>query len=166
LVGCELAKPAAAVQHTVQVSEAEAIPAGFEPFVGRSSFAQAWQPLYVRTPTPRHSWGLHVRDQHCNSRGIAHGGLITTLADNAMGIAAERRDASSRRAAISGVVTAHLDVDFLAPAVLGSWLLFRASCDSTQGSLRFAACTVLESATLVARISGLYRVLGQRQPAA
>ena len=48
-------------------------------------------PLYERDDGRGLVFGLRVLEHHCNRRGFAHGGLLVTLADVALGKAAERR---------------------------------------------------------------------------
>lgn len=60
---------------------------------------------------------MYLAPAHCNSRGLAHGGVIAALADNAMGLtyAAALTDTS-------GVVTLSLNVDYVAKGAVGAWL--------------------------------------------
>ena len=55
---------------------------------------------------------LEVEDQHLNAAGIAHGGIVFTLADFAMGLAAH----SHGRMA----VTLGADISFFSPGKIGS----------------------------------------------
>jgi acyl-coenzyme A thioesterase PaaI-like protein len=147
--------------------DAAQVPAGFEPYVGRSSFADGWRPLYQRLSHGAVEIGLFLGPPHCNSRGIAHGGLIMTLADNAMARAVERAaeprplaPAEPRPlAAVSSVVTVHLDVDFVLPGEVGQWLVLAATSTSAGRSLRFAQCSVTAGGELAARASGIYRAV-------
>ena len=61
------------------------IPAGFEPHFRKSPFTDPWEPLYSRRTETSVSLGLRLARSHTNSRGLIHGGLIASLADNAMG---------------------------------------------------------------------------------
>jgi uncharacterized protein (TIGR00369 family) len=139
--------------------DAAQVPAGFEPYVGRSSFADGWQPLYQRLSHGSAEIGLFLGPQHCNSRGIAHGGLIMTLADNAMGRAVERAAQPRPVAPVSTVVTVHMDVDFILPGEIGQWLVFAAASTSAGRSLRFVQCSVTAEGELAARASGIYRAV-------
>ena len=50
----------------------------------RSPLTEPWEPLFSRKEARKVVMGLHVREAHCNSRGLLHGGLIAALADNAI----------------------------------------------------------------------------------
>jgi acyl-coenzyme A thioesterase PaaI-like protein len=60
---------------------------GFERHFRQSLLTELCEPLYSKRDGERFHLGLHVDRPHCNSRGKAHGGFISALADNAMGIA-------------------------------------------------------------------------------
>ena len=61
-------------------------PEGFAPHFRKSPVTDAWEPLYSRKQDGVVQIGLTIRAAHCNSRGLPHGGVIATLADNAMGL--------------------------------------------------------------------------------
>ena len=62
------------------------IPAGFEPHFRKSPFSDPWEPLYSKRTDKAVSMGLRLGKAHTNARGFIHGGLIASLADNAMGL--------------------------------------------------------------------------------
>lgn len=52
----------------------------------RSGFLDLVGPLFVDDTDPRTpAYGLRLGEQHTNSRGGVHGGVLTTLADVALG---------------------------------------------------------------------------------
>ena len=61
------------------------IPAGFEPHFRKSPFTDPWEPLYSKKTDKAVVIGLRLAKAHTNGRGLIHGGLIASLADNAMG---------------------------------------------------------------------------------
>jgi acyl-CoA thioesterase len=61
---------------------------------------------------------LVVSDQHLRTRGIAHGGLVATLMDTALGWAA-----GSKAPDGLDVVTAQLNINFIRPARPGELLI-------------------------------------------
>jgi len=63
-----------------------AVPDGYSPYLRKSPLIEPWEPLYSKQLPDRVVIGLEVRRVHCNSRGLVHGGLISALADNAMGL--------------------------------------------------------------------------------
>ena len=61
-------------------------PPGFEPLFRTSPFLDTVGPLfYRRDPERGLVIGLRIAEKHANARGIAHGGLLLTLADIALG---------------------------------------------------------------------------------
>jgi len=96
---------------------------------------------------------VRVAPPHLNARGVVHGGLISALADNAMGYSCAAR---FERA---GMVTVHLSVDFLEPVALGQWLAFGGSVIKTGKTLCVAQCTITADGVQVARADATFRVI-------
>ena len=99
--------------------ETLSIPPGFERHYRQSPVTDPWEPLYSRKAEGAVVIGLVAEATHTNSRGFVHGGLISALADNAMGLSCGHvlGDGSS-------LVTVNLTVDFLGVARIGQWLEF------------------------------------------
>ena len=95
------------------------IPAGFERHDRRSPVTDPWEPLWRRVSGDTVVLGVRAGPAHTNSRGFVHGGLISALADNAMGLSCARRLGD-----LSSLVTVNLTVDFLGSALTGQWLEF------------------------------------------
>ncbi len=68
--------------------------------------------------------GIRVAEGHLNARGAAHGGLVVTMADVALGYNASfvgvRKRAGAAPTAL--LTTANLSVDFPGGARLGDWV--------------------------------------------
>ena len=91
---------------------------------------------------------------HTNSRGMVHGGLISALADNAMGLSCAHRlgpDAS--------LVTVNLALDFLGAAKIGQWLEFDTVFVKPGSTLAFAQAFVTADGEPCARANGTFRVV-------
>ena len=69
---------------------------GFTPHERKSPLTEPWEPLYSRLAGDRVILGLRAADPHTNSRGFVHGGLISALSDNAMGLSCARANAIFR----------------------------------------------------------------------
>lgn len=109
------------------------IPEGFTPHFRKSPLTDPWEPLYSRVTDAAVIIGLRAGPQHCNSRGAVHGGLISALADNAMGLScAKQHDVPL------GVVTVSLHLEFLKAAKQGQWLEFITSYTKIGRSIDFA----------------------------
>ena len=129
-----------------------AVPEGFQPHPRKSGFTAPWEPIYQRPHEQGLSLGLRAGDAHANSRGFVHGGLISTLCDNAMGLSC-----AGALGGIKGLVTVNLSMDFLGTARVGQWLEVRASVTRTGRTLSFAETRVFADDTLCARGSGVFK---------
>jgi uncharacterized protein (TIGR00369 family) len=138
------------------------LPAGFEPFAGAGPFFSVLGPLYRRrTEDGRSVLGLRVAAQHANHIGVAHGGMLTTLADGALGINLSRHPRYNRP-----LVTVNLNTDFLSSAQLGEWLEARVEFRRLGGRLAFADCLISAGERLVLRATGVFAVADTgRKPA-
>lgn len=136
----------------------DTIPQGFAPHTRHSPLTTPWQPLYARPDGHHVQLGLRVRDAHCNGRGFAHGGLISALADNAMGLSAVAAARAEGAAQLAGAVTVSLVLDFMASASVGQWLEFRPVVLRHGRTLAFTECHVLADGQLAARASATFRL--------
>ena len=109
------------------------IPAGFKPLFRTSPFLDALGPFYYRREGTALVIGLRIADKHANARGTAHGGLLLTLADIALGYAA----AFSQEPPLS-LTTAHIDADFAGGAKVGDWVEARVDIQRIGSRLVFA----------------------------
>ena len=137
-----------------------AVPAGFERHDRRSAVTDPWEPIYRRLAGDTVILGLRAGAAHCNSRGFVHGGLISTLADNAMGLSCVRRLGE-----VSSLVTVSLTVDFLGSALTGQWLEFDTVFVKPGGTLCFTQAFVTADGQPCARANAVFRVV-KKQAAA
>ena len=119
------------------------IPAGFEPHFRKSPLTDAWEPLYSKREPESVTLGFVAGEQHSNSRGFVHGGLLTALADNAMGLSCgiQLEDAGlvslSLRSGISGYQSGQINL-FCAELRLRRW-------KSRGSSQRHFRCSFLKT---------------------
>lgn len=135
------------------------IPDGFERHFRTSPFTNPWEPLYSRQEARKVIIGVRLDERHCNSRGFVHGGLIASLADNAMGLSTGAALRAEGRDSIKGLVTVSLTTDYLDSAQTGSWLEVDTHFVKTGGSLCFTDCLVLADGEPVARASASFKLL-------
>ncbi|WP_213272730.1 PaaI family thioesterase [Hyphomonas sp.] len=136
-----------------------AIPEGYSPHFRKSPFTDPWEPLFSRTQAREVSIGLVLSQAHCNSRGLVHGGLIASLADNAMGLSCMAALQEEGRGAPGGLVTITLGTDYLGPARIGQWLATDTHFVKTGGSICFADCLLRADGVPVARAGATFKVL-------
>lgn len=130
-----------------------AVPPGFEPHFRHSPLTDPWEPLYSRRSENAVILGLRVAPPHTNARGLAHGGLISALADNAMGLSCVRQLGGA-----PGLLTVGLSVDFLGVAKLGQWLEFDTVFTKLGTTLCFAQAFVTADGAPCARANATFRV--------
>lgn len=131
------------------------IPQGFERHFRQSPLTDPWEPLYSRRDGDCLLLALHVDRPHCNARGMAHGGLISALADNAMGLACVLAAGGDG----SGAVTASLGIDFVSSAKPGQWLEVTAEPTKVGRTLAFAQARITADGELIATASAVFRML-------
>lgn len=135
------------------------VPKGFERHFRRSTLTDPWEPIYSQKRDDRLQIGLLVADAHCNSRGLAHGGLIATLADNAMGLTCGLALMKAGRDVRKGLVTVSLNIDYLGSANIGQWLVIDPEPIKMGGSICFVRAIVRADDTAVATASATFKAL-------
>ncbi len=130
------------------------IPQGFTPHFRKSPLTDPWEPLYSKADDKSVALGFFAAEQHTNSRGFVHGGLLSALADNAMGLSC-----AVQHDAVGGLVTVNLSVDFLGTAQLGQWIEVNSPFTKTGRTLDFAQAFVTADGTVCARANATFRVL-------
>lgn len=132
------------------------IPNGFEPHFRKSGFTEPWEPLYSYRDGKFFRLGLYIGEAHSNSRGFVHGGLISTLADNTMGLSCAMQFED-----IGGLVTVNLNTDFISSGQKGEWIQFDALPIKTGKRLCFAECRVTADNRLIARSNATFNVMNK-----
>jgi uncharacterized protein (TIGR00369 family) len=132
-------------------------PAGWVKHDRTSPLTAPWEPIFARRDERTVSLAVEVREPHCNARGLAHGGLVCALADNAMGlsaIAAARADGLDPK----GALTVSLSVDFVDAARPGDLIEVRPVVIRVGRTLAFVECRVACGDRTVARGSATFRM--------
>jgi uncharacterized protein (TIGR00369 family) len=134
------------------VSEAADIPPGFKSFQrGNSPFLSLLGPLYARSEGSGIVIGLRIEEKHLNTRQVAHGGMLVTLADSALGIVI----AMSRTPPLP-MVTVGLSTDFADVAREGDWVEARVDVQRMGRRLAFASCHLWIGERRILRASGIF----------
>ena len=134
------------------------IPEGFEPHFRKSPFTDPWEPLYSKKTDKSVSIGLRLARQHTNSRGLIHGGLITSLADNSMGYSCGQAMGWT-----TSFVTVSLAVDYIGSAQIGQWLAVECEVIKTGSTLCFAQSLIKADNVAIARANGTFRVVPKKE---
>jgi uncharacterized protein (TIGR00369 family) len=105
--------------------------------------------------------GMVLEDGHANGRGVAHGGMLATLIDHALGMTVSR--------ALGGGVplaTISLDLQFVAAALPGEFLEARGNVIRKTSSLIFIRGGIFVGEREVLSAAGIWKVLGPPRPRA
>ena len=123
------------------------VPADFSLHTRSSAVTRPWEPIYFAQDGASIRLGLVIGEAHCNSRGILHGGVIATLADNAMGLTAGLVAGHARQ-----FVTTALSLDYFGVGKIGQWL--QITPRAVGGGRRSAVIDAIVSADGVAIARG------------
>ena len=136
------------------MTDALTLPEGFSRHYRRSPLTDPWEPLFSRKAEGAVAIGFHAEAAHTNSRGFVHGGMITALADNAMGLSC-----GEQLKGRPSLLTVSLAVDFLGTARLGQWVEVRPQVVRTGSTLCFAEATITADGEPCAKAHATFRVL-------
>jgi len=147
------------------------IPEGFEPVKSGTPFVDLVGPFYFKEESNVVAIGLRLEEKHCNSAGTAHGGLIATMADIALGnsighasISDEEReqwrsDGYELKRNPVHRVTVSMTIDYAGFAKAGDWIETHFDIQKLGKSLSFANAYLENDGDRIARASGVYRNL-------
>jgi acyl-coenzyme A thioesterase 13 len=127
-------------------------PAGFEPLFRSSPFLDTVGPFFYRKePDGGFVVGLRVLPKHANARGSAHGGLLLTLIDVALGYrAAFSQDPPA------ALTTASVTADFVGTAKLGDWVEAHVDVQKVGSRLAFANAFLMVNGERLVRASAVF----------
>src|ERR1051325_1810082 len=108
-------------------------PAGFEPLFRTSPFLETIGPLFYRKDGDGFVVGLRILPKHANARGGAHGGLLMTLLDIALGYCSGLSQNPPAK-----LTTASLVADFVGAPKVGDWVEAHVDVQKVGGRLAFA----------------------------
>jgi uncharacterized protein (TIGR00369 family) len=141
------------------ITQAIAPPPGFVRHYRQSPLTDPWEPLYSCKTAESVRIGLWADTAHTNSRGFVHGGLISALADNAMGLTCGLSIEGG-----PGLVTVNLAVDFLGSARKGQWLEVQPRAVRNGATLCFADAVVTADGKVCARANATFMVVKRPPP--
>ena len=98
--------------------------------------------------------GLKIEQRHLNAAGTAHGGLLASIADHAIGRAVNEALEDA------GAVTVSLTTDYIGAVDEGDFVEARTHVDRLGGSLAFADCAISVDGKDVVRARAVFAVLG------
>ena len=131
------------------------IPDGYAPYERVSPFTAPWFPLYSRMTEAQVQLATHLREAHCNRRGLIHGGFIAAVADNAMGLSLGRVLQGKGRE-VKGIVTLNLATDYLGMAKVGQWFETDSRVLKAGRTTGFVECHLLADGAVIARANATF----------
>ncbi|GGC06716.1 PaaI family thioesterase [Pseudoduganella buxea] len=130
------------------------VPPGFERIKRGGPFVAGLGELYYRRNGADIVIALRVTQRHTNMRGIAHGGLLASLADTALGIGLTLWCDGKQ-----SFVTVSLTTDFLAAARPGDWVEAHVQVERIGGRVAFAGCHLEAGGKRLLRATGVFAVM-------
>ena len=127
--------------------------ADFARWPRRSPFADAAGPLLFRRDADGLTFATRVEERHANAGGFAHGGMLSTFADLALGYAAALTTDPPTQ-----LRTVGLTVDFIAAVAIGDILIATPHVLRVGSRLAHATAVLLVEEAPVARASATLSV--------
>ncbi|MBD8627072.1 PaaI family thioesterase [Oxalobacteraceae sp. CFBP 8753] len=140
-------------------SVAPSAPPGFERLNRGGPYMANLGELYCRRGEGEIVFAMRIEDKHTNMRGIAHGGMLASLADSALGLGltlyCEGRQS---------FVTVNLSTDFIDAARPGDWVEAHVEVQKMGKRMAFANCFLQVGARRILRASGVFAVMNALSP--
>ena len=131
-----------------------AIPDGFRPAAVLGDFIAFNGPLYGRWTGEKLLVGFRVEQRHTNPLGMCHGGMLATFAD--MMLPCTVMYMADREPRF--LPTISLQIDYLGPALLGTWVQGEAQVLRTTRNLLFGQGLVTADGIPALRFSGIFKL--------
>lgn len=137
--------------------ESAVVPEGFARFARSSPFLDLLGPVFHRSTGEAEIYALRIEPRHLNSRGTAHGGVLATLCDVALGYGTAYTESPPLP-----LSTVQLCTDFFAPVALGEWLEVHVAVERVGRQLAFAGCHLVAGGQKI----GVAKAIFSRPPVA
>jgi uncharacterized protein (TIGR00369 family) len=136
------------------------IPEGFRRLDAGGPYFRQMGPVYTRQSDAGTAIvALRVAPNHLNIQGISHGGMLTTLADSALGM-----NLSMARGRRGAQVTVSMTADFLSGAREGEWLEAHVVITRIGKRLAYANCDLKVGDRQVLRSSAVFALVERPLP--
>ena len=135
------------------------IPAGFMAIEHTGHYLTQLGPFHWKKADGKLIVGLRIEERHTNSRGIAHGGMLATLADSALGIVLY-----NSRTPPQPIVTVSLTTDYIESALPGDWVEAHVDILRIGNRLAYANCHLHVGGRRILRASGVFALMPEAKP--
>lgn len=127
---------------------------GWQVISNNTPFGDLVGPI-MRSPDAPPRFGFVVAPKHLNRAGHLHGGMMMTLADNAMAITAREATGSKRHATIE------VNIQFVGSVRLGDFVEAHPEVVRPTRSVVFMQAKIFVGARVVATTNGIWKLLDQ-----
>ena len=131
-----------------------AIPEGFEPIFMVENFTTLIGPLYSKRD-PEHPnlfrLGFRATEAQLNREGVIHGGMLATVADQAIGI-----NMAYGSGQLNDVLTVSLSIEYISGALVGDWIESHPVVHKANGRTRFGGCQLYADDRLLLTASAVF----------
>jgi len=135
------------------------VPAGFERLKRGGPYMANLGDLYCSREGGAIIIGMRISENHTNMRGIAHGGMLASLADSALGLGLTMHCEGRQ-----SFVTVNLSTDFIDAARPGDWVEAHVDIQKLGGRVAFASCQLQVRGKRILRASGVFAVMNALTP--
>ena len=130
------------------------IPPGFEPSGFDAGYLSHVGPYYIKPTDAGLVVGLRIGEKQINSLNIAHGGVLTTLADVALSLQVHRSEDPPLP-----LTTISLTTNFLAAAKLGDWLEATGTIDRIGKRMAYTSGHIMCEDRTIMTMTGVFNVM-------
>jgi uncharacterized protein (TIGR00369 family) len=123
--------------------------------VNNTAFGDLVGPVWRRDEAERKLFGFVVAPKHLNRAGNLHGGMLMTLADQSMAIAARDATGSKRHATIE------LNTQFVGGVKLGEFVEARPEVVRATRSVVFMQVKMFVGGRIVLSANGIWKILDE-----
>jgi uncharacterized protein (TIGR00369 family) len=137
------------------MNDSSSIPEGFKPLIIGGEFMRLNGPIHTKREGDRLLVGFRVEPRHCNPMSMCHGGMLASYADMLLPVTAH---ALSKTLANRFLPTINLQIDYLAPAPLGAWVVGEGQLLRETRGLVFAQAVATADGVPCLRASGIFKI--------
>ena len=131
------------------------IPQGFVPSKFTNGFLDHTGPYYLKKDKQgRTTVGMRVANNHINYINVAHGGVLTTLADVALSLQVHVSEKPNLP-----ISTVSLTTNFLSGAKLGDWIEGVGTIDRIGGKLAYVHGSIWSGEKTLMTMSAVFNII-------
>lgn len=130
------------------------IPEGFVPAKFSTGFLDVAGPYFTRKEADHIAVGIRIGNGHINGIEVAHGGVLTTLAD----VALSYQLFVSEKPRLP-IATVNLNTNFLTGAKLGDWVVAHTHIDRKGSKTAYCHGRIVAGERLLMTMTGVFALL-------